>query len=125
MVVDDQRAMRAIVRQLLGRGGITDIVEAPDGEEALALLRHPREDDPDIIICDLHMDRMDGMEFCNAVRRSDNLRDRAIPIIVLTGDSDHLIHEVVEQLGAVKVLTKPVTAEELLDELTAAMGFVA
>ncbi len=55
LVVDDQRTMRLIVRQLLGRVGISNVAEAEHGEEALAYVRNPATETPDVIICDLHM----------------------------------------------------------------------
>ena len=123
LIIDDQRSMRSIVRTLLGQVGIDNINEAENGEEALAFLLEPLSDFPDVIICDLHMGKMDGMEFCNAVRRNENLRNRQVPIIILTGDKDAFMHEVVEQVGALKVLTKPVAADELRDQIVSAVGF--
>ncbi len=123
LIIDDQRSMRSIVRNLLGQVGIDAIDEAENGEEALAFLLDPHSKFPDVIICDLHMGKMDGMEFCNAVRRNEDLRNRHVPIIILTGDKDAFMHEVVEQVGALKVLTKPVTADELRDQIGSAVGF--
>jgi CheY-like chemotaxis protein len=120
LVIDDQRTMRSIVRQLLTQVGIHDIQEAPNGEEAMELLDQPGNEGPDIIICDLHMDKMDGMEFCNQVRRD---KDRVIPVIILTGDSDELLHEVARQVGAVEVLTKPISAPKLQEHIQIAIGF--
>ncbi len=119
LVIDDQRAMRSIVRQLLSQIGIHDIQEARNGEKALALLNQPGNEDPDVIICDLHMDKMDGLEFCNQVRRD---KEHVIPIIILTGDSDKFLHEVSIQVGAVAVVTKPVSAPELLEHIQTALG---
>ncbi len=118
LVIDDQRAMRSIVRQLLSQIGIDDIHEAQNGEEALKFLNQPSNEDPDVIICDLHMDKMDGLEFCNLVRRD---KEHDIPIIILTGDSDEFLHEVSKQVGAVAVLTKPVSAPELLVHIRTAL----
>lgn len=123
LVIDDHKTMRSIVRQLLGQVGISDIDEAENGEEALELLRNPARADPDVIICDLHMDKMDGVEFCNCVRRDDSIRGRAIPILILTGDKDELLHEVTKQVGAAKVLTKPISAPDLRKEIETAIGF--
>ncbi len=120
LVIDDQRAMRSIVRQLLSQIGIHDIQEARNGEEALKIINQPNEEDPDVIICDLHMDKMDGLEFCNQVRRD---KEHVIPIIILTGDSDEFLHEVSRQVGAVAVLTKPVSAPELREHIQTAIGF--
>ena len=123
LVIDDQKSMRSIIRSLLGQFGIEDIDEAEGGETALEFLLHPHSKFPDVIICDLHMGNMDGMEFCNAVRRNDALRNRQVPIIILTGDDDAFMHGVVEQVGAIKVVTKPVTADELRDSIGTAVGF--
>ena len=120
LVIDDQRAMRSIVRQLLAQVGIHDIQEAPNGEEAMELLNQPGNEDPDIIICDLHMDKMDGMEFCNQIRRD---KEHVIPVIILTGDSDKLLHEVARQVGAIEVLTKPISAPQLQEHIQTAIGF--
>ncbi len=123
LVIDDQKSMRSIIRGLLYQFGVEDIDEADGGEGALEFLLHPRSKFPDVIICDLHMGKMDGMQFCNAVRRNDNLRNRHVPIIILTGDQDSFMHEVVEQVGALKVVTKPVSADELRQHIGAAVGF--
>ena len=120
LVIDDQRAMRSIVRQLLSQIGIHDVEESRNGEEALKILNQPSNEDPDVIICDLHMDKMDGLEFCNQVRRD---KEHIIPIIILTGDSDEFLHEVSRQVGAVAVLTKPVSAPELQEHIQTAIGF--
>jgi CheY-like chemotaxis protein len=125
LVIDDHQTMRKILRQLLGVVGIKDIMEAKHGEEALALVQDPQITDPDVILCDLHMDQMDGMEFCNKVRRTDAIRDRAIPILMLTGDDDPMLHEVSRQVGALKVLSKPIGADDLLAEIRSAIGFDA
>ena len=125
LVIDDHQTMRKILRQLLGIVGIDDVIEASHGEEVLTLVSNPQVGDPDVIICDLHMDRMDGMEFCNKMRRTDGLRERAIPILMLTGDEDDMLHEVSRQVGAVKVLTKPIGADDLLAEIRAAIGYDA
>lgn len=123
LVVDDQRTMRAIIRRLLSQIGVHDIDEAEDGEQALEKLRNPTGDKPDIIICDLHMEIMDGMDFCNHVRRDKNDDIRHIPVIILTGEQDTFVHDVTKQVGATTVLVKPVSADELKTQIEAAVGF--
>ncbi|MBT6428454.1 MAG: response regulator [Rhodospirillaceae bacterium] len=125
LVVDDQKAMRSIIRNLLKQVGIDKVEEAANGEEALKWLQNPRANDPDVIITDLYMDGMDGMELCNKIRRNEKLRSRATPIIILTGDEDEMMHEVGRQLGAASVLTKPVNATELLEEIQTVIGYTA
>ena len=123
LIIDDQKTMRSIVRGLLLRVGIDSVSEAESGEEALARLRDQHASFPDVIICDLHMERMDGLEFCNTIRRSKDLRNSGVPILMLTGDKDPFLHEVSTQVGALSVLTKPVTAEELKAQIMQAVGY--
>lgn len=123
LVIDDHRSMRSIIRNLLHKVGIENIAEAENGKVALAYLRTPDTEFPDVIICDLHMDEMDGMQFCNIVRSDKNLRNHHVPILMLTGDLDQLLHEVSKQVGAMEVLTKPITAEELGRHIEKAVGY--
>ncbi len=120
LVVDGQRGMRSILRQLLAQIGIEDVLEAKNGEEALELIDQPESVAPDVIICDLRLDKLDGMELCNIFRRD---KDRVMPIIIVTGESDEFLHEVARQVGAVEVLTKPVSAPDLLEQIQTAIGF--
>ena len=123
LVIDDHRTMRQSIRGLLGQVGITDVEEAENGEAALSLLHRPGFKYPDVIICDLHMKKGDGMEFCNATRRDERLRDRRIPILILTGDKDDLVHDVAAQVGAAAILTKPISAGELRRQIEMAVGY--
>lgn len=123
LVIDDQRTMREIIRRLLGQIGIHDVDEAGDGEQALEKLHNPTADKPDIIICDLHMENMDGMDFCNHVRRHKNDAIRGIPVIILTGEQDTFVHAVTQQVGATTVLVKPIAAADLKTHIEAAVGF--
>ena len=123
MIVDDQRAMRMIIRSLLSQVEINNVIEAEDGQQALDYLQHPANQPPDLVICDLHMANVDGLEFSNLVRRNKVPKLAGIPILILTGDSDKFMHEVTEQAGATKVLTKPISAPDLRKEIAAAIGF--
>ena len=123
LVIDDQKSMRSILRSLLKQIGVGNVEEAGGGEEAIGRLVNSQIKFPDLIICDLHMEKMDGLEFCNTVRRSEALRNRSVPILMLTGDRDDLLHEVSKQVGALSVLTKPITAEELKGHISTAVGY--
>jgi len=123
LIVDDQRTMRMIVRDLLSKISITDVEEAENGVDALEKLQNPSFAPPDLVICDLHMDKMDGMQLVNMVRRNKVPRLAGIPIIILTGDKDSFMHEVSSQAGATKVLTKPISAPDLRAEIAAVIGF--
>ncbi len=120
LVVDGQRGMRSILHQLLAQIGIEDVLEAANGEEAIEIIDRAEQVEPDVIICDLHLDKLDGMELCNMFRRD---KHRVTPIIIVTGESDEFLHEVARQVGAVEVLTKPVSAPDLLAQIQTAIGF--
>ena len=119
MVIDDQETMHSILRQLLNKAGIAQIIDAYNGQEALETLREVGQAKPDVIICDLHMDKMDGMEFVNHLRRSKD----TTPVLMLTGDTDGLMHEVSLQVGATKVLGKPISSDDLFVEICSAVGY--
>jgi two-component system, chemotaxis family, chemotaxis protein CheY len=123
MIVDDQRAMRMIIRRLLSQENIENVIEAENGREALDFLLHPSNQTPDLVICDLHMANIDGLEFSNLVRRNKVPKLAGIPILILTGDHDTFMHEVTQQAGATKVLTKPISAPDLRKEIASAIGF--
>lgn len=120
LVVDGQRGMRSILRQLLAQIGIEDVLEAANGEEVIEILDRPETREPDVIICDLRLDKLDGMELCNLFRRD---KDRVTPIIIVTGEPDEFLHDVARQVGATEVLTKPVSAPDLLEQIQLAIGF--
>lgn len=117
LVIDDQRTMRSIVRQILNQIGVDNITDYPDGSEAWDYLTLCGTEVPDFIICDLHMDGMDGLEFVNKVRRSKNARVQDIPILILTGDPEKLLHQVADQVGAARVIQKPISAPDLREEI--------
>lgn len=123
MIVDDQSVMRKIIRKLLKQFGDFDVVEAENGQDALNILLGIDDDMPDLIISDLHMDVMDGLTFCNNLRRLKNSRLNAIPVVLLTGERDRMLLEVSEQVGACKILQKPISAPALQMHLSQVMGF--
>ena len=66
-----------------------------------------------MIISDPNMPGMDGLKFCDHVRRSETLRARRVPILVLTAEPDGLLTDVVRQVGAAEIVHKPISAPEL------------
>jgi CheY-like chemotaxis protein len=115
MIIDDQSTMRSIVRQLLNKTGIRKIKEAKDGFDAIHELKNngTLEDKIDLIICDLYMDGMDGISFIREIRKGGILANKDIPILILTGSNDRLIEEVALQVGATKIIRKPISADTL------------
>ena len=122
LLVDDQKTMRSILRQLLHEIAIDDVVEAEEGQEGLDLLTRSEGQKIDLIITDLYMPGMDGLKFCDSVRRSKSLRARHIPILMLTAEPEGLLLDVVRQVGAAKVVQKPICAPDLRTHIEGLVG---
>jgi len=107
LVVDNQRAMRGILRSLLGQIGIRDIVEADGPEEAInQLVEGTRFGKPiDLVITELHLQGMSGRELIEHLRqgRTADL-DPTIPVLVLTGERDPVQLDEVRAAGASEIL---------------------
>ena len=123
LVVDDQATMRRIIRRSLRKIGITDVQQAENGAAALDWLNFPNNPSPDIIICDLYMDTMDGLEFANLIRRGKGGPAKSIPILLLTGENDKLLLEVAQQVGVTQVLQKPISPQDLGVAIAHALGY--
>jgi CheY-like chemotaxis protein len=101
LVVDDEPAMRALCRVNLTVSGMA-VVEARDGEEALALVQAER---PDLILLDVMMPGLDGWEV--AERLAAEPETREIPVVFLTARAEPADRVRGRDLGAVGYVTKP------------------
>ncbi len=79
LIVDDMRSMRSIVKQVLTDMGFKKMHEAGDGSEALSVLRAKKID---LVICDVEMPKMSGIELLDEVEKDEGLNQ--IPFIMLT-----------------------------------------
>lgn len=104
LVVDDERNIIELVRLYLEQAGFA-VVEARDGQEALD--QHDRVD-PDLVVLDLMMPKVDGMEVTREIRRRGET-----PILMLTARSEDIDRIVGLELGADDYLTKPFDFPEL------------
>jgi two-component system chemotaxis response regulator CheY len=110
LTVDDSRTMRDMLMLALGEAGFT-VVQAVDGVHGLEVLE--TMDQPDVIITDINMPRMDGFGFIEGVRASP--RHRATPILVLTTESDQAKKEKARAAGATGWIIKPFNPVKLVD----------
>ncbi len=112
MLVDDEIAIREGIRNSFPweESGYTLVGEAPDGEIALPIIR---DENPDILITDIRMPFMDGMELCREVKRMMPW----IGIVILSGYDDFSYARQAIQLGVQEYLLKPITARELREVL--------
>ena len=116
LVVEDVRAMRAIIRTTLRNFGIEEIVEASDGQAALEILRGQRVD---IVITDTCMAPMDGIKFTRRLRQPKNGLNPHVPVLMVSGHTE--VSRVKDALaaGVTAFLAKPLTPASLEKKLTA------
>jgi two-component system, chemotaxis family, chemotaxis protein CheY len=114
MVVDDSAAIRKILQRVLRQTGMTirTIHEAGDGIEALELMKAHR---PALVLTDINMPKMDGLQFLAALKASSEWRD--IPVVMITTEGgESKVGEAVK-LGAAGYVRKPFTADQIKEKL--------
>ena len=108
LTVDDSTTMRAMLMLALSEAGFK-VVQAVDGVHGLELLG---TETPDVIITDINMPRLDGFGFIEGVRK--HARHRAVPVLVLTTESDDTKKDRARRAGATGWSVKPFNAEKLV-----------
>jgi len=105
LVVDDEPKIVKLVRDYLERASF-DVRVAADGKTALSLVRFEK---PDLIILDLGLPQMDGLDVTRELRKVSN-----VPVIMLTGRSEESDKLIGLELGADDYITKPFSPKELV-----------
>jgi len=111
LVVDDSETVRHQVRQALAGGKYT-IVECKDGIEGLETIR--TSDDLMLVLCDVDMPRMDGVEVCRALHSHATAIGRPLRVWLMTGVRRPELVVRARAAGACDVLAKPFTTVELV-----------
>jgi len=111
LTVDDSKTMRQMLQHALAKAGF-NVVQAEDGVHGLEVLAQTT---PDAIVTDINMPRMDGFGFIEGVRRQDDYR--AIPILVLTTESDGDKKERARRAGATGWIVKPFDPVKLVSAI--------
>ncbi|GBF32100.1 two-component response regulator [Desulfocucumis palustris] len=119
MAVDDIMVIRKMIEKVVNSLG-GEIVEARDGVEALTQLKLKANVDVDLIILDMHMPNMDGIEFLNVIK--DNQKLKGIPVIMSTseGEKSKVIKAI--QAGARNYLVKPYSEQDLVEKILETLG---
>ena len=112
LVVDDEKNIVQLARLYLNKEGY-EVESAYDGLEALKMAKSVR---PDLIILDLMMPEMDGLEVCRELRKTSN-----VPIIMLTAKGDDIDRIVGLEIGADDYMTKPFNPRELVARVKAVL----
>ncbi|AHF07705.1 response regulator transcription factor [Desulfitobacterium metallireducens] len=113
LIVDDEEPIQELLKFNLEKEGYTVLV-AYDGPSALKTVE---EKCPDLVILDVMLPGMDGMEVCNQLRQNPKSRD--IPVIMLTAKVEEIDKVLGLELGADDYLTKPFSPRELLARIRA------
>jgi DNA-binding response OmpR family regulator len=113
LVVDDERDIVDLVRFHLEKEGL-QVVDAPDGGTALRLVRAAP---PDLVLLDLMLPGLDGLEICRRLRRET--ATRGLPIIMLTAKADEVDKVVGLEVGADDYVVKPFSPRELIARVKA------
>ena len=114
LIVDDSSVMRKIVERSLRQAGIDldKVVEASNGAEALAALQ---TNTVDLILCDINMPVMDGLEFVRQVHTVESAKGVPIVMITTEGSESHVVQALTA--GARGYIRKPFTPEQVKEHV--------
>src|ERR1700693_176893 len=114
LIIDDSSVMRKIVERSLLQAGLqlAQVYQAGNGAEALTVLQ---ENQVDLILCDINMPVMDGLEFIKQLSGID--KAKGVPVIMITteGSESHVVQAL--SCGARGYIRKPFTPEQVKEQL--------
>jgi two-component system chemotaxis response regulator CheY len=119
LIVDDSFAMRKMVERSVRQSGfeLTQVFEASNGAEGLAVLR---DNVVDLILCDINMPIMDGLEFVKQLNSVENAK--GVPVVMITsGGSESDVLKAIAS-GAKGYLRKPFAAHQVRDQIASVLA---
>ena len=123
LIVDDSQDQQVLLRAILGKAGHTDLLSADSATAAFPMLDMDGQEPPariDLILMDVLMPELDGVEACRQIKSRPHLCD--IPIIMVTAKSDLSNLQAAFAAGAIDYITKPVNSVELLARASSALA---
>ena len=119
LIVDDSSVMRKIVERALRQAGISlgEVLEASNGVEALTLLGHKHVD---LILSDINMPNMDGLEFLRQLR-AQKLATNVPVVMITTESSEEHVRDAIAA-GAQGYIRKPFTPDQVKDRILPLFG---
>ena len=119
LIVDDSSVMRKIIERSLRQAGIDleKVVEAGNGAEALGALR---ANPVDLILCDINMPVMDGLEFVRQMATVENARGVPVVMITTEGSESHVVEAL--SCGARGYIRKPFTPDQVKEHVVPLLG---
>jgi len=118
LVVDDESFMRVTLRRMLRVLGDAVVEEASDGETALAAVGSFR---PQVVVCDVGMRPMPGLQFVEHLRKNSDAELAATPVVMLSGSSDQDTIRGALKLGISGYVLKPLSVKDLAARLQIAL----
>lgn len=112
LIVDDVLSMRRLTKEILRDAGFTHIFDAPDGQEALKLMRRIKVN---LVVCDWNMPVMSGIDFFKAVQEDPKLAKT--PFIMLTSSSEITKVKEAIEAGITAYMIKPYKPVDLLKKI--------
>ena len=119
LVVDDDRGIRDFLKSFLSENGY-NVEEARNGLEALEVIELTGGDF-DLIISDIRMPKMTGIQLVREMKQSLSLSESALPPIILMSGDKFINYELIEALGAM-FIPKPLSLEKILSAVREAVG---
>ena len=120
LVVEDDTVMRMLVVNLLSRLGVQQVQEATDGQAGLLMVAGFR---PDVIVSDIHMSPVDGLDFLKQLRAHPVIELRNTPVLILSADKSYQAHNHSVLLGVLDYIVKPPNQDSLKTKLIHALRF--
>jgi two-component system, chemotaxis family, chemotaxis protein CheY len=118
LIVDDCRPTRMLVRSILNVCGVSNIKDAVDGAEALEVLDSSL---PDLIISDVQMTPLDGIEFSRLIRNDPHSPNPRMPIVIMTGHTKEERIVALREAGLTDVVAKPLSPKMLCRSIVTAL----
>jgi len=115
LTIEDSAFERKAIINILSKGGYTDVVEAEDAEQGLELYKTNKAD---LVLLDLRLPGMDGLECFKELKKID----ANVKVIVVTIVTRQDAIDEATKLGAKAYITKPITEKKLLDQVKTVLG---
>jgi two-component system chemotaxis response regulator CheY len=114
LIIDDSSVMRKIVERSLRQAGLdlSEVREAGNGAEGLVALK---DSGVDLILCDINMPVMDGVEFLRQVQGQEHAKGVPVVMITTEGSESHVVQAL--SLGARGYIRKPFTPEQVKEHV--------
>jgi len=114
LIVDDSAFMRKVLSDILREGGITNIIEAENGREAIEKVK---AEAPDLVLLDIVMPEVDGIETLKKIGKLEK-------VLMISAIGQESIIKEAKDNGALGYIVKPFDQEKVLEEVKKVLGYI-